>query len=479
MRITLAVVLGIAALLVPGTATAAPPGNDDFANATAIDPSSLPYSDSVTIDEATTEPLEPGQCYYGNSQTAWYSITPSENGLYRLSRSSSFYYSFAAAWEQSGSGLSGLTALGCAQWAFGSNSITFSAQAGTTYYIQTGASFASTGSSGITLEFIPPPANDDFADATPISSIPYSSTVDVTAASTEQGEPSNACGGFQQSGSIWYRFTPSESFSVSATTNYPNIVAAYAGTSLSNLTSLGCRNFGGMLTFRAEAGTTYYLQLAGLYGSTSIQLQLVATPPPNAAIGYYPSDATSFDTVQFYDQSNDPGQVGFSSTSWEFGDGGSAANPGCCPTHRYFADGDYTVKLTVTTSDGRTASTTRIVQVRTHDVAVAKLTVPQSASAGQSRSIVVGLSNRRYAETVRIDLYRSTATGFVQFASSTQSVPVRSGNRTSDFAFNYTFTTDDVALGKVTFKAVATIVDRRDALPTDNEAISLPTRVNR
>jgi PKD domain len=479
MRITLAVVLGIAALLVPGTATAAPPGNDDFANATVIDPSSLPYSDSVAIDEAATEPLEPGQCYYGNSQTVWYSITPSVSGLYRLSRSSSFYYSFAAAWEQSGSGFSGLTGLGCAQWAFGTSSITFSVQAGTTYYIQAGASFTSSGSSGITLEFIAPPANDNFADAKTVSTLPYSDTVDVTAATTEQGEPTSSCTGYQQSGSAWYRFTPSESGSVSATANYPNLVAAYSGPSLANLTSLGCRNFGGMLTFRAEAGTTYYLQLAGIYGSTSVQLQLVKTPPPNPAIGYYPSDASSFDTIQFLDQSNDPGQVGFSTSSWEFGDGGTATNPGCCPTHRYFADGDYTVKLTVTTSDGRTASTTRIVQVQTHDVAVAKMTVPQSASAGQSRSIVVGLSNRRYLETVRIDLYRSTVGGFVQFASSTQSVPVRGGNKTSDFAFNYTFTAEDASLGKVTFKAVATIVDRRDALPADNEAISLPTKVNK
>jgi hypothetical protein len=147
--------------------------------------------------------------------------------------------------------------------------------------------------------------------------------------------------------------------------------------------------------------------------------------------------------------------------------------------NKFAADGDYRVKLTVTTTDGRTASTTQTVRVRTHDVSIAKMTVPQSASAGQTRSIVVGLSNRRYAETVRIDLYRSTATGFVQFASSTQSVPVRGGNKTSDFAFNYTFTSDDAMLGKVTFKAVASIVNARDALPTDNEAISLPTKVNK
>jgi hypothetical protein len=479
MRITLAVVAGIAALLIPGTAMAAPPGNDDFANATVIDPSSLPYSDSVTIDEAATEPFESGQCYYGIAQTAWYSITPATNGVFRLTRSSSFYYSVAAAWKQTGSGLSGLAALGCADWAFGVNSITFSAEAGTTYYIQSGASFFSTGSSGITLEFIPPPANDNFADATTISTLPYSDTVDVSAASTEQGEASNWCGGYQHSGSIWYRVTPSQSGSVSATVNYPNIVTAYSGPNLASLTSLGCRVYGGKLTFHVDAGTTYYLQLAGLYGNTSLQLQVVATPPPNAAIGYYPSDPSSVDTMQFYDQSNDPGEAGFASSSWAFGDGGTSTNPGCCPTHRYLADGDYTVRLTVTTIDGRTASTTQVVHVRTHDVAVAKMTVPQSASIGQTRSITVGLSNRRYAETVRIDLYRSTAQGFVQFASSTQSVPVRGGNKTSDFAFNYTFASDDALLGKVNFRAVATVLTARDALPTDNEMISLPTKVNK
>jgi hypothetical protein len=143
------------------------------------------------------------------------------------------------------------------------------------------------------------------------------------------------------------------------------------------------------------------------------------------------------------------------------------------------ADGTYTARLEVATVDGRTASAEQVVNVRTHDIAIAKMTVPQSANAGQSRSITVGLSNKRYGETVRVDLYRSTTTGFVQFASSTQSVPVRAGNRTTDFTFNYVFTNDDALLGKVTFKAVATIVNARDALQADNEATALPTKVNR
>jgi hypothetical protein len=65
----------------------------------------------------------------------------------------------------------------------------------------------------------------------------------------------------------------------------------------------------------------------------------------------------------------------------------------------------------------------------------------------------------------------------VQFASSTQSVPVKAGGKTTDFAFNYIFTNDDAAIGKVTFKAVASIVNARDALLADNEVVSLPTKV--
>jgi hypothetical protein len=55
---------------------------------------------------------------------------------------------------------------------------------------------------------------------------------------------------------------------------------------------------------------------------------------------------------------------------------------------------------------------------------------------------------------------------------------VRSGGRTTAFGFTYTFTSDDAALGKVTFKAVASIVGARDAQPSDNTAIALPTNVN-
>jgi hypothetical protein len=476
MRITLAVVLGIAALLVPGTASAAPPANDSFASATVIDPASLPYTDIVSNVEAGYEGGESSYC--GVSNTVWYSFTPSSDGVVRVDPSgSSFFGGLFNVYRQDGSGIGGLSFLGgCSPYG---SSTTFQAQAGKTYYIQGGSTYWGSGDLHVTVAVVPPPANDNIGAATVIPSVPYTDSVDVTGATFELGEPTSSCASYFQTGTAWYRFTPTTSGSFTASGNYYNLINVYSGSGYGNLTEVGCKGFGQLVTFHADAGTTYFFQLSGLYGSTGMQLQLVATPPPTAALSYYPSDPSSFDTIQFYDQSYDPGQVGFASTSWTFGDGGSASSPGCCPSHRYLADGDYTVRLTVTTNDGRTASTTRLVQVRTHDVSIAKMTVPQSASAGQTRSIVVGLLNRHYGETVRIDLYRSTATGFVQFASSTQSVPVRSGNKTSDFAFNYTFTSDDATLGKVTFKAVATLSNARDALPTDNEAISLSTKVNK
>src|SRR5262249_29157466 len=153
------------------------------------------------------------------------------------------------------------------------------------------------------------------------------------------------------------------------------------------------------------------------------------------------------------------------------------ANP---VAHQYAKDGDYTVELTVTTIDGRTASTSQIVRVKTHDVSIARFLVPVAASVGQTRTITVGIRNTRYPETVQVQLFKSTTTGFSfsPIGTLTHSVPVVQGGRTTDFSFNYTFKSDDATVGKVSFEAVATIIGARDALPADNTAISLPTKIN-
>jgi len=250
---------------------------------------------------------------------------------------------------------------------------TFPVRAGATYYVQASDIWSGGGALKLNLDFIPPPPNDDFASATAVGSLPFSQSVDVSTGSTEPGEPTPSCGYGNPSSSVWYAYTPTTSGSLSASASGPFTagVAAYTGTSLADLTQIGCRVYGNLLTFHVDAGTTYYFQASSFFGSGgTLQFNLAVAPQPVVNLGYFPSDPSIFDTVQFYDFSYDPGQAGIQSEAWTFGDGASAA--GCCPTHRYAADDDYTATLTVTTVDGRTASGRRTIHVQTHDVAITK-----------------------------------------------------------------------------------------------------------
>ena len=190
-------------------------------------------------------------------------------------------------------------------------------------------------------------------------------------------------------------------------------------------------------------------------------------------VGFYynPRDPSIFDDVQFYDQSYDPAGLGITSRSWDFGDGASAT--GCCPTHRYPADGTYTLTLTVTTPDGRSASRSRDLLVRTHDVSVAAVLVPETAMVGQTGTITVELRNSRYPETVQVQLLKSVdGGGWQPVGVLMQYVPARGGTTTTDFDFSYRFAREDARLERVSFRAVATIRGARDALSSDNTSIS-------
>src|SRR5438094_768177 len=325
-------------------------------------------------------------------------------------------------------------------------------------------------------------SNDDFGNATGISTLPFSDVANLAIASAEAGEQTPSCAIFYPpvSRTVWYSFTPAVTGSVSArigNASISSVVAAYTGSSVTSVNEIGCNVFGGNVTFRAQAGTTYHFLVGGLFGQGGpVEFRLDVTPPPVANFFFFPFDASVFDVVQFVDQSFDPGGVGFAPPAWTFGDGTTGTGN---PTHRFAADGDYSVHLTVTTLDGRTAVATQTVHVRTHDVAITRFATPNAASSGQTRRIVVSVNSKRYDETVEVQLFRSVPGGFQQFGSLTQSVPMNAKNGATEFAFSYTFTADDAQIGKVTFKAVAVISGARDALPADNEAIAPPTKVSR
>jgi len=164
---------------------------------------------------------------------------------------------------------------------------------------------------------------------------------------------------------------------------------------------------------------------------------------------------------------------------WDFGDGTTYDECWVNASKHYANDGDYTVSVQVTNELGWITSVSRVVSVRTHDVAITRFTVPQSASAGQTRQITVYISNKRYQERVQVELYKNEI-GYPPLGTLIQDVPPRTANRTTAFTFTYTFTKEDARIGKVTFSAMAFILENGgDDWQVDNTAIALPTRVSR
>jgi hypothetical protein len=175
------------ALVQSGTARAAALPNDDFANATPI--SALPFSDSGDLNGTTVEPGEPPGCGAGAAQTIWYAFTPAAKIVLNGDLNGSDSSVGVNVYQSAGSGFSGLSFLACANSA---ESFHLVAQAGVTYYFQVGDAFGQTGTANFQfhLQQIPPPANDDFANATPVSTLPFTDTVSHPIAATiEPGEP--------------------------------------------------------------------------------------------------------------------------------------------------------------------------------------------------------------------------------------------------------------------------------------------------
>lgn len=331
-------------------------------------------------------------------------------------------------------------------------------------------------------------AHDDFDNAIAIGSLPFTHATSTSGA-TAAGDDPTTC---TNNGSVWYRFTSASNFLIEANTfgsGYDTVLSVYTGSrgALTQVPGACNDDFGGLqsrVVFEVTAGTTYHF-LVGFCcgfgrdggGNLVFTAREFIPPPPVSNFFFFPSDPSIFDTIQFINFSNDPGGVGIQASEWDFGDGeGSTIFH---PTHRYAADGDYSVVLGVTTFDNRTATSTQLVLVRTHDVAITKFAVPRAASSGQTRQVRVGVNSNRMPEDVTIRLFKSSPQGFQLVGTLTQFVPVRSANRTTRFGFSYTFTNEDASIGKVTFKAIATIVGARDALPADNESISPPVKVNR
>ena len=479
-------------------AYAAPPANDDFGNATVI--GVLPYNNAFFTDEATAAVDDPTDCT--NNGSVWYAFTPATDMWIAADTFGSNYNTVLSAYTGTQGALTQVPGA-CNDdyqdngWGGGLQSrVSFIATGGTTYYFLIGfcCGFGGNGGNGLTFsvqEVPPPPLNDSFVNAEEITALPFDRSVNDTGATIESGEP-QSCNFMPRT--VWYKFTP-------PTTGFFNAIAVVdeiagvdtqiniyqaVGSGLGGLSLMGCspnRHSSFHYTFRAVGGATYYFQAGNFStGGGDLRVYLAPTPPPEpVAAFYYEFDPSDPHLIHFCDQSHDPGNTGFlQSLVWDYGDLGGGVTTGYCPgafhhspSHQYAADGEYWVQLTVTTIDGRTGSTSVPVRVYARDVSITKFSAPPSARVGQTKAITGSVKNSsRYPEHVIIELYKSVAGGgFELISTSPQFIPAR---RTTQFAFDYTFSPQDAQVGTVTFRVRVIILDAPDYFPGDNEAISTP-----
>ncbi|MCX2949565.1 PKD domain-containing protein [Lentzea sp. NEAU-D7] len=484
LAVAAAVLLGV---LVPGVAQAAPPSNDDFDSATVV--GSLPYAVEQDTTESTKASDDPAGCRgYSVPGSAWFRYTATEDGLLRLKTEGSDRDLNVATFTGERGDLDPVWNAfydGCTTQR--STPLTFPAKAGTTYHFMVSGTSSAGGQVKLALDRISRLPNDDLAGAEQVTALPFSAPQpDYTRASREPNEPvASTCSG-SGAPSVWYAYTPTRNHSVLMHVEgwgSGPLVTVYEGTSINDLTFLGCegpQHYNGK-SVAVTAGKTYYFQWAGGgYYSYPSTLELTESEPFQTSVYTgYSHERSIFEDVGFsLDHTNDYDDP--VTTEWDFGDG-TTAPPSAenHQAHRYAADGVYTVTVRSKASDGRTATDTTVVTVKTHDVGISKFTVPTSARVGEQKQISVHVSNTRHLEKVKTTVYRNNGNGWQEVGTLTIDVPAHP-TRLVKFPFAHTFTPQDAVTGKVSFRAVVEPqleYPVRDAVPSDNEVITTATTV--
>ena len=130
----------------------------------------------------------------------------------------------------------------------------------------------------------PPPLNNDFANAAPISLLAQTIAITTTGADKESGEPNHA--GNSGGASIWYRWTPGVDADVrirTADAAFDTMLAVYTGTTLGTLSEVASNDdidlgvdTESRVDVSVDAGTTYYVVVDG-WGGDAGDADLVFT----------------------------------------------------------------------------------------------------------------------------------------------------------------------------------------------------------
>jgi lysophospholipase L1-like esterase len=149
------------------------------------------------------------------------------------------------------------------------------------------------------------PANDNFANATTVQTLPSGPMSANTAGATkETGEPGQ-CGTTPITNTVWYRLPAPNSSGIRVSTvgsTFNTVVGVYTGSSLATLVQVTCNDDAAgssqsEAAFQATAGTTYWIQVGGVNGATGDALTQVTAS--NGPANDYFSAATAITTLPY------------------------------------------------------------------------------------------------------------------------------------------------------------------------------------
>jgi Tol biopolymer transport system component len=171
-----------------------------------------------------------------------------------------------------------------------------------------------------------PFTNDAFANAYPISTVPFTARTNTATATRQAGEP-GSCGGLGTGGgTAWYRYRSRNRLGLIANTfgsNYGTALSVFSGTTRRDLVRIGCdSNSSGFsqLAFPARPNVTYWFQITNRSGAGNLvfnlTLQGVATLASLSSSGaqgdadsVIPSISPGGESIAFYSGSTTFGEA--------------------------------------------------------------------------------------------------------------------------------------------------------------------------
>jgi hypothetical protein len=301
------------------SANGPPPGNDTCD--AAIDMiQDVVYTNNTTYASSAGDisPVTKG---------VWYRITPSRDGLLRLSTCGSDFQTVFNVYTGTCNALTYFNNANTDEFGNCPNdhraSTQFTVSADTTYYIDIGGHLGASGNFSI-IATMPPPGNDTCAGAIalPNGYLYRMNTLNAT----EAGDPTPLCQTNFGKG-VWFTFTPSVSGTVSISTcngDLDTVLQVYTGgcdalTPVANTCNddngPDCNSFSASVHFAGQAGVTYWI-LVGGYGGAGGNLAIEANVLPvlgmqqagtNAVLywpyslsGYYPEFTTNLTPPVFW-----------------------------------------------------------------------------------------------------------------------------------------------------------------------------------